>query len=419
METNPQVPEEKLGEVPVFLNPIYRLDSPERTLGHAAVAQSNIRAALIELMNTHPEDSDEYRALQIDHSRVLYQTKYELEEVRRTVAAVDDAPEQIMDRYLQLAMPAYLLSLRAYYAGPNQEEASWKETLSRVNDDELLSIVQRHNYIVEQQATSENIDLSFEIQKHLFIRASNRLYDEGYLTLLPKDVESIELVIGDVFDMAMKERGGYYQPGGSEVAIRQGMVTERSDHKWLFLYKNEKALLKDMPVILMHELVHAVLCRTYEVPGNPLAARWINEAMTETVSQLMQRKNGIPVGELQAYSYERQLMELLLSKSVLPYAEAFKLMTRAFSGEDADTTAFTILMNESFDADDVLEKINHAITFEEDRLIREGHARDRSVQIDAVGVVYKKMNTDPSLVLLQGADGIMRRVKQAAYNTKK
>jgi len=403
--------EDRQHKEPFLVDPIYELHSPERTLGYAAVAQANKHAGIIAQMNTHPEDSREYHMLNRLQSIFLYDTKYELKGVRDTLQQIEGRDEDTMGRHFGAIVSPYVFGLLKKHDQPNGPEISWKKWLTeRASDEELLNILQQHNYIVEQQATSQRIELSFEISKHFFATTVSDMYDSGDIALPSKSIDEISLVVGDVFDTLMKERSGYYQPGVAEVVLAQGQIGGED--------ARETAFLREFPRVLTHEFVHALLCRTYEVSGNPLAARWINEAETEVISRLIRQAQGLNVVEDKVYQPERDLRELLLSKAPNPEFAA-KLLMRAFTGEEHDTDIFVTHINTAWGADDVMEKIHQAVAFEEKRLVIPGVSIDRLVHAEALRVVHERLRDTPEKILLPGVDIIQRQLARAAQEPKK
>jgi len=209
----------------------------------------------------------------------------------------------------------------------------------------------------------------------------------------------------------MKERDGYYQLGTQEVVLRQGERTDRG--------KNEQSIMNDFQSSLTHELVHATVSYSYEAPGNPLAARWLNEAQTEETSRLFQYDAKLPVVRKDIYADERALRKLLLSKSTLPPLEASKLLMRAFTGNDEDTTAFVQHIDEAWGATDVIEKISQAISLEESRFVKRDHKLIRAGEVKALQAVHKKLSTNPNTVLLPGIDQLRYQLERVGQEPKK
>jgi len=403
--------DEQQPQAPFLLDPIYEVRSPERTLGYAAVARANKQAGVIAQMNGYSEGSGEYNTLNKLQSLFLYETKYELKSVRDTLQQIEGRDEDIMSRHFGSIVSQYVFGLLGQHDQPNGPEISWKRWLAeRATDEELLNILQQHNYIVEQQATSQRVGLAFEISKHFFATTVSDLHEAGDISVPLKNIDEITLVVGDVFDTLMKERSGYYQPGVAEVVLAQAQIGDEN--------AREAALLREFPRVLTHELVHALLCQTYEVPGNPLAARWINEAQTEVLSRLIRQAQGLTVKEDKVYQSERDLRELLLSKASDPVYAA-KLLMRAFTGEDQDTDMFVAHINAAWGADDVMEKIHQAVGFEERRLAVPGMPIDRLVHIEALRVIHQRLRDTPEKILLPGIDIIQRQLQRAAQEPKK
>lgn len=433
MEHSSSPAEEQQPQAPFLFDPIYELRSPERTLGYAAVAQANKHASVIDQMGSHVEGSRAYRLLNSLQGNLRFDMACELQHVRATLRQIEGREEDIMGRYFNETVSQYVFNVIKQHERPKSPEVSWKHWLTELADDEvLLNILQQHNYAVEQQATSQRIELAFEISKHFFATTVSDMYENGDIALPSKRIDEIDLVVGDVFDTLMKERSGYFQPGVAEVVLAQGQqgakrpgeqqqprqrLTPRQVREQV-QQDREQALLKEFPRVLTHEFVHALLCRTYEVPGNPLAARWINEAETEVLSRLIRQAQGLTVKEDKVYQPERELRELLLSKAPNPEFAA-KLLMRAFTGEEHDTDIFVAHINTVWGADDVMEKIHQAVAFEEKRLVIPGVSIDRLVHAEALRVVHERLRDTPEKILLPGVDSIQRQLARAAQEPKK
>jgi len=394
-----------------YLSPIYTLRSSERILGHGAVEQANRYAGIINEQSGYDEASSQYERLRRAGSVALYEVRSELSDVRTVLRNVDDT-DGVMNRYLNGAAPLHIVHTLIRDAPRPQPETSWKQWLTqKATDDELLNVLQWHNDLIEQQTDSEAIEAAFTAQKETFRRTAQKMYEHGWFALPPKDIDDIRLVISDVFDMAMKERDGYYQLGTQEVVLRQGERTDRG--------KNEQSIMNDFQSSLTHELVHATVSYSYEAPGNPLAARWLNEAQTEETSRLFQYDAKLPVVRKDIYADERALRKLLLSKSTLPPLETSKLLMRAFTGNDEDTTAFVQHIDEAWGATDVIEKISQAISLEESRFVKRDHKLNRAGEVKALQAVHKKLSTNPNTVLLPGIDQLRYQLERADQEPKK
>jgi len=374
----------------LFFDPIYTLHSPERTLGHSAVAQANEQAALAEQMTTHEPASESYQALQASSDKLVDNVQTELRLVREAISVLGATAEATMTHYFDTTAPKHIRHMLGRSDGSTQTTVEWKEWLTaNATNDELLNVLQGHNYVVEQQATSEYIALALDVHKHRFITTANKLYEAKALGLPPKDIDELDLVIGDVFDTQMKERAGYYHPDRTEVVVMQGQESSQ--------YRRDVAVERSFNQVLTHEFVHALLCRSLEIPSSPLAARWLNEAQTEATSRYIRWVNNYPVAEDGVYRAERMLRKSML-QGTPDIVHSERLLLRAFTGTPQDGAIFADHIDAAWGVHDVIDKISRAVALEETQLTPAGKAKNYAIQAAAVIAVNEKLKTDPKKI---------------------
>jgi len=374
----------------LFFDPIYTLHSPKRTLGHSAVAQANRQAAVVEQMTAHEPSSVSYQALETSSDALVDDVQTELKEVRETLGAIGTAAEGVMTRYLDTAAPKHILHMLGRSPDSTQPTVEWKDWMTtKASNDELLNVLQGHNYVVEQQSTSEYIALALDVHKHRFIQTAKGLYEVKVFGLPPKNIDDLDLVIGDVFDTLMKERAGYYHPGRPEVVVVQGQESSQ--------YRRDVAVERNFNQVLTHEFVHALLCRSLEIPGSPLAVRWLNEAQTEATSRYIRWSNNYPVAEDGVYRAERMLRKSML-QGTPDIAQSERLLLRAFTGTPQDGDIFSAHIDAAWGARGVINKISRAVAFEETQLTPVGKDKNYAIEAAAVLTVNEKLKTDPKKI---------------------
>jgi hypothetical protein len=380
----------------------YKVESPERTFGHSVVVLMNRHAAVMECMGDFEAGSDEYIAYATKGSQLLlYDLKGELHEVRKRLTSLTPDAEKVMEEYLDYAVPEYMSEAMDQRSKDLKRRIGWKEWLSsKADDDELINILQWHNYTIEQQAKSERVSLAYEVFKHFFITGVQTLYEKDDIAFPLKRLDNIELVVGDIFDTFMSAEGriGYFMPGTSEINVAQG--------QGIHFETQIRELVENFPLTIIHELVHATLCTSYEPMDTPLASRWMNEALTEELSAMIRQHHGIRLGGNEAYIPERQLLEFIISKSPNQRATQ-KLATHAYTGEKKDRLAFVQHIDALWNARDVLQKINIAIMTEEGKLRQNGMTNGRSINATAVENVHALLRDNPEALLHREAETML------------
>jgi len=409
MENNPH-PVEAISDPRLeMLENIFGLHSPERTLGHTAVRASNRQAAYVLRMSELGDETEQYIQPRKVSSQVLSQ-KYDLDDSRAKIWSLvgnDTGMNTLLQDYCTLNLPTYMVGMMAERAQKQGGAQSWGEWLVKTaSDDELLNVLQWHNFNIEQQQTSEKVDRAFEWHKELFIEVANEFYEDGIISKPQKNIADIKLVVGDVFDTLLKERIGYAPIGVPEVVLQQG--------EGLFTHDTRvNKLIDSFSRVLTHEFVHAFLCTSFEANESAISSRWINEALTEELSRGFRMRYGIEQKNETAYTPERMLLRKIIDSSENA-EDNWKLALHAFTGTDDDRVVFTNRVDVIWKATDVLEKITADIAAEEQKIVRLGRRMDRSVEIEAITQVHWKLETNPEGLLRGEVDTIVENIEVAA-----
>ncbi len=369
--------------------------SPERTLGHNALRYSGRQAAAgYEL--AMPDVSEERRDLLASEMRISkWNAISSLEAVRSHLTEHKGAKEAMLAHYLNSLAPQVIVDSIRYRETLQTEPLSWNTWLAEhASDDEILYLAQEHETVMLQHAENERVASDITALGDQFSREVNRIYEKGYLGSEPKNLQSLTVLFGDIFDTYLRERGGYYSSLTSEIVIGQGYKGTKNT-----FVEEARA---ELPLILMHEWVHGLLSTALEDATSPLASRWINEATTEILSKKIRRGSGENVVEDRIYIHERQLLGILLKPSQNP-VETYIHMTKSFSGTDDDRATFVQEVDNLWGATDTIKKVSARLLFEE-RQIAAGQPIDRMVEVTALNRVTSNLREAPDTILLRPMD---------------
>jgi hypothetical protein len=394
------------------LEAVLPLQSSEQTLGHAAVFYAHQHAAIVAEMGQYEIETDEYQRYSVYEESFRLKASRELGNVRLALVAMTSDNEGHLDQYLNMQTPLTHVSsmIDSAEKRENLKKASlgWKDWLTKyTTGDELLNFLQFHNYIIERQQKDPLVQEAMDAQKQKFIQATKDLREAGTLAGPVEKLDDIELRVGDIFDMTMKERVGYYNVGIDKIHVQQGYL--RGPNKLV------EEFLENIPHVATHELVHAALGESLKQLDSPLAARWINEAITEELTRAINRKMGPINEESTTYLNERALLQLLLSGGSGSYnAFAYKLATRGFSGSKADREEFEAYLDIIWGTTDVLGKLNQAIELEEANHTGTDAKSTRVGQRKALEAIYSRLKDTPDSIFVQYEEAIAELTKVAA-----
>ena len=382
------------------LEEMYPLYTSEQTLGHEAVLLAQKQAAILGEMSMLSEDDDSYNLYNVLEKSLRNDSIFELADTRNQIRSINDYNEQYLERYMNSeSAESHMGTIMRIAEQKAGRDLSWKEWLAEyASEAELLSFLQYHNHIIEQQQTDPDAYEHISEEKRMFMSAVEQLRAAGTLVKIEGSIpaDEVELIVGDIFNMIMQERTGFYNIGVDEMYIQQGYEMGPRGRM--------KEYLHNVRHIAVHELVHAVLGESFKQFDTPIAARWINEAVTEALTIRIDELNGFKDTGL-TYHAERNLLELLLSKST-NVDLGMKLAYRAFSGTLDDREAFLAYLDIVWDSSDVLEKVNQAIGLEEVRLAGSVRKVNSVIRVAAINVVHANLVTDPSKILLDYEDMI-------------
>lgn len=256
--------------------------------------------------------------------------------------------------------------LKQYFdSGPAKTQTSLTEWLSDekgASDSALFDFLQRHAEEVAFQQHSEETQLMLKELKAGYMDKVTAAHADGWLSgdmLHTLDqVESAEIVIGDVWDTLILGAEAYYTPDKRQKFVVVGQALNVSDP--------HQDLQKKLDVAAWHELIHLHL-------GRRAGSRWFTEAGTEHINQSLQfgqfdiidprsrQNNG---GKY--YRPERQLLVALTHLGSRPVNP--RLVTRAFSSASEDTEEwqeFSYALDQSWGTKNMLEHTNQKVTLNE------------------------------------------------------
>ena len=378
------------GPTPDRKQPGFSLQTTSKTFGILAVEAANRQATQLQAMSELDVNSDEYLRYERTASFFGENIADHIAEVRETLNAMAPESDNTIDDYFTLAIPKYMLDAIIDDSDKEGRQIPWREWITR-SDDRLLNVLQWHNHIIEQQSQSDDVEQSFQAHKELFMAEADKLYQDGYLALPPKDVEA-KLIVGDLFDTLVKNRTGYYKPGTAAVVVTQGIGHNPEVRR--------ENLKKHFPAVLTHEFVHLFLNRSLDAQDSPMASVWLNEALTETINRNIRKGFGDDVKKDKTYEPERKLLISLIAKSSDQEA-TLRLATKAFSGDASDRKAFLAHIDTVWGAEDVIEKIDAAIASKIEQLptSEEEAIKSRVLQMAIIQNVQQTLNTAPDEIL--------------------
>jgi hypothetical protein len=392
------------------------ISARERVLGYGAVQAADTHAQMVTEMSAYSAESREYAKLENIERSQSDEMFVGVEMMRDVYDALDEKDEGIVDRYFSSMVPLFLMKHIGSLTPKDEPEMSWKTWLKEeATTSQLLNIAQKHNYIIDRQAGSKVVAEHYAAHLQKFLVAVDELAEEGKIALLPKDSTGMKLVISDIFDTTLKDIAAYFDPGNT-----QEVVLAQSTHP--ANYSNRIIeVISHFSRNLTHEFVHALLCRSYEIVDTPIAARWINEALTEEFAREIREKNGKPLPENEDVVYlpERQLLDVLLGHSLDP-AGSLVLAQIAYTGDAWDRDLFVAHVNALWNSKGVLSRINEAIAQEEKRLRASPEYADviaTTIQTKAVLAIKEQLVSNPNGLLRIGADKVMSEVGLAAQES--
>ncbi|MDB5159810.1 MAG: hypothetical protein JWO99_73 [Candidatus Saccharibacteria bacterium] len=392
------------------------ISARERVLGYGAVQAADTHAQMVTEMSAYSAESREYATLENIERSQFDKADDGVEMIRSIYDTLDEKGEGIVDRYFSSIVPLFLMKHISSLTPKGEPEISWKTWLKQeATTPQLLNIAQKHNYIIDRQAGSKVVAEHYATHLQKFLEAVDELAEEGKIAILPKDSTNMKLVISDIFDTALKDIAAYFDPSNT-----QEVVLAQSTHP--ANYSNRIIeVVSHFSRNLTHEFVHALLCRSYEVIDTPIAARWINEALTEEFAREIREKNGKPLPENEDIVYlpERQLLDVLLGQSLDPAGSLVRAQI-AYTGEAWDRDLFVAHVDALWHGKGVLRKINEAIAQEEKRLKASPEYADTivtTIQTRAVLTIKEQLVSNPNGLLRIGVDKVMSEMGLAAQET--
>lgn len=400
---------------------IYPLKSHESAFGHETVRYDNEHAAVVDYMTGIEAGSDEYARLEKTRKALAISAAIGMQSAREAINRMTDSQRATLDEYFAASAPPFLETSYRYAVetGKVASVSEWltvpaavfddtEDTTNRPTGEPLLNVMQWHNDLLEQQAEDPDINARFESFKADFSKVASDMYWKGNIAVEPTLLDDAQLAVGDVFATRMQDMVGYYYPGSNEVTIQQGTGQRHTERK--------SELLEQFRPTLTHELVHLSLNRALHLEdglmGQP-SSRWLNEALTEETSLYIRQAMGEKECDDGTYREERDLLKLLTWHSDKPDQTA-KMATRAFSGDVSDQLKFLQHVDDSWNAKDVIKKINAALAAKERQLRKEGMTRNRNIQTKALRHVYDTLRMDPTELLRASVEEIESAFEKAA-----
>lgn len=309
-------------------------------------------------------------------------------DVRSKLNVLTEDQSSMLGQYMSRFAPQFLREVKD---GTVPENVSWAEYLAKsAPDEQLLNVLQWHVDTIAKQQHSPELAAIVDQAKGEYVHRVEAGVATGWLSehALARvgQVKKVKVHIGDIFDTVFIERGGYWVCGSDAVIITQGQGQD--DETKL------ESLRRKLDHGLMHEFNHAVIGTSERnTKSNPLAARWIDEALTEHVRLAMKDgQPGVICPSLRrektgCYAEERILLQNLLmgGKKLVDAA----LATRAYSGDATDRAAFVEALDEAW-GPGVLDALNDCIKGYEIKYKAEGMSK-RKAQCEAMVSAFAEL----------------------------
>ena len=148
-------------------------------------------------------------------------------------------------------------------------DQGWAGWLQSASDDQLLNFAQWHNYKMVELQNDPEVRARIDAQKQAFKGAVQRAIVNGDLPQSVGDrlsnLDTLDIRIGDLFDLEMKSRAGYYRSAENFVIISADEIESSS----------------------FHEFCHAIM--------GDLPYEWMREGMTEYIAESLKRGSFGPI----------------------------------------------------------------------------------------------------------------------------
>ena len=389
----------------VELESTFPLKSPEQTLGHRAISLVNHHYAIAFEMSQYDVETDEYQRYDAVGETLSSGVDSELSAIRWQIADIKTEHEDYFERYMNAIAPFYVIHALSELEKETKTKISWKKWLTdHASDDELLFFLRVHNHVIEQQQTNTTVQSFVARRQKQFTNIVEDYYQRGFLAKPASNAAEIELKVGDIFNMLMEERTGFYQPGIDEMYIQQGYQLGETGRIG--------ELLGNINYAITHELVHATLGESLKQYDQPLAARWVNEAMTENIAVAIDQKT-VHKNRPQSYGPERKLLDRLFAETT-DKSFAYRLAMRAYTGSDEDRQEFLAYLDMSLGVAGVLDRMNDAIALEEHLIAGVHGTVTREIEEAAIKRIDTRLRTKPTSLFIRYEDSIAFLPKIAA-----
>jgi hypothetical protein len=332
-------------------------------------------------------------------------------ESRRVLTSYEGVKGDVLERYLNGMAPLMLTSSIKFQEELRGTKLSWKQWLHNyATNDEIQALLSEHGDVLKMHANSEGIAKDIDALQMQFTRTIAYYDDIGSFGMTPEDSNTVPIMYGDIFDTILQERGGYYESGLNEIVLAQGYTGGISS------YVDEAR--RELPRVLTHEWVHALVSRSYAVPTSSFRYRWVNEAITETISKQIRKQACEQDVEDNVYIEERTLLGGLL-RPAKNGPQIRKMMVKAYAGDAEHRDDFEQAMDSMWGSRNVLRKVSIAVVDEEARLQKEGIMSGRTLERVAVQAVIARLTHDSRVILHHDVEAVQEEMQAAAQEPKK
>lgn len=347
---------------------------PSATLGYQAVA-GNVYAvvedqqldALSEGLSYIPADTD----LSDLRNTIFHRRKRVrdgLQGIRERVRALSPEHEELFETYCKSVTSPFLKEVKVTGAG----DGGWAEWLAkRADNQQLLNFLEWHTDAIEKLVARRPIAKEIKHQKSRYAKNVARGVDEGWLhpdgLLLLDKVSASTVRLGDLFDTLFRNISGYHQRGSNEI-VAAPVAAIPGDRKC-------KAIVRELKGTTAHELTHII---------GWLNPRWLNEAVTEHIVQVMERGKPEQLSTWSRsslnlrYMMERNALALVLSGGNEHISPIIAMRAHTEAGDSGEeVAAFAAAVDRSWrhltpEGESAYSNLNAYIDAQETRLKEQG-----------------------------------------------
>lgn len=381
----------------------------DRTLGYDAVFFADSAAHVATHMSELATTPEMYESLEAAQQRLGELALQDVERARAEIGEVASVKGvKAINEYFATSVSPYFEKLRTKHRETTGRNLTWQKWLTDENavpNETLLNVLQWHNTVIEQQLQSPEIRDAYTQFQTRFLAEATALHDEGMTSQPPRDLDTLTLAPADVFSTSAKSIGGYYDSvmAPTEVALPQGIGRT--------LPEQEVKIMADFGRALTHELVHAYMNESFQdTTKSPLRVSWVNESLTEEISQMIRRRMDPTFEADTTYGKHRALLHTLLSPGNYYDEQLFTEAVQAYTGTTQQRADLVDHIDTAWGTHDAIGHIDRAVNTQYESLQqltkvnktlfrREFESDDNKVYARAIELVNTTLLSRPAKIL--------------------